>query len=180
MELRLLYWIQSWRTGVLDIFFKYFTIMGDHGEIWIALILFFACFKKTRKVAFIALLALMCELIIVSFIMKPLVMRPRPFITYPMELLIKPPHGSSFPSGHTASSIAVAFVFYFNKVRYRKLIMVTALLMSFSRLYLFVHYPSDILFGFFTGVAIAMLLHRYQDEIVKLFKSVYRKARSSF
>ncbi|NLL74402.1 MAG: phosphatase PAP2 family protein [Erysipelothrix sp.] len=176
MDVKVLFWIQSLRIPFLDYFFKYFTVLGNHGEIWFAMIFIFACFKKTRRAAYLAFIALAIELLIVSVIMKPMIMRPRPFITYDtVELLIKAPGGSSFPSGHAASSIAVAFVFYFNKVKFRKVIMVLALLMAFSRVYLFVHYPSDVLFGFFTGVAIAMLLKLYQDQIIEKTKVIYRK-----
>lgn len=178
MDIRIIFWIQSLRNPFLDFFFKHYTALGDHAEIWFAIIFVLACFKRTRRAAYIALIALALEGILVSLIMKPIIMRPRPFITFPeVELLIPTPRGSSFPSGHAASSIAVAFVLYFNKVKFRKVIMVLALLMAFSRVYLFVHYPSDVLFGFFTGVGIAMLLRNYQDEIVLKTKEVYRRVR---
>lgn len=175
MDVRLLFWVQQFRNPFLDFFFKYLTMMGNHAELWFFIIFVLACFKKTRRAAYLALIALVIEVIIVSVIMKPLIMRPRPFMTYPYDLIIAPPSGSSFPSGHAASSIAVAFVLYFNKVKFRKVIMALGVLMAVSRVYLFVHYPSDVLFGFFTGVGIAMLLRKNQDPIIMQTKKIYKR-----
>lgn len=166
MELNLLLELQNLRTALLDIFFVHFTALGNHGELWIGLCVFLMIFKRTRKVAFVALILLAIEYILVDYGIKLLFARPRPFMEYPMELLIKTPSGYSFPSGHTASSFTVAGFLFMNKVKGRWIILLLAVLMAFSRLYLFVHYPSDILAGLVLGLLIAFAGYR----IMKAFE----------
>ncbi|MCF0147579.1 MAG: phosphatase PAP2 family protein, partial [Clostridium sp.] len=124
------------------------TSLGDRGLIWIAMALILLAIKKYRKIGIILLIALLITSLIGEGIIKNIVQRPRAFLSYPdIRLLINPPESFSFPSGHTASSFAAAFVLshYFKKWNF--LFYFLAILIAFSRLYLFVHYPSDIIFG---------------------------------
>ena len=136
------------------------------------------CFKKTRRGGFLGLVALAIEGILVMIVLKPMFERPRPYVLYNVPILIDPPLGSSFPSGHAAASFAVAFVLYFNRVPFRKTILVLAGLIAYSRLYLYVHYPSDILFGVFIALIIAILIRLYQDQIIGFTKKIYRWTKS--
>lgn len=179
MDIWLLNWLQQFSNDFLDNFFVFYTRLSDHGEIWIFICVLFLLSKKTRKAGFMGLLALLIEAILISFVLKPIFSRPRPYVTYGVDILIPPPLGTSFPSGHAAASFAVAFMLYFNRVPYRKTIIVLAGLMAYSRLYLYVHYPSDILFGIFTALAIAILLRIYQDKIISLTKRTYYKIKRS-
>lgn len=166
MELMLLDLIQKLRTPLLDSFFAFLTTMGNHGEIWFVFIIAAFLKKETRKIGYLAIFALIIEVILVSGIIKPIVMRPRPFIANPaVQLIVDAPKGASFPSGHAASSFAVAMVFYFSKFKLRKTMLSVAILMAASRLYVYVHYPSDILVGALIGTCIAYVLVRYQDAI---------------
>ena len=180
MDIAILNWLQNFTHPILDTFFMYFTRLGDHGELWIAICLIFMAKRKTRRAGFLGLVALLIEAVLVAVVLKPLFDRPRPYVTYDFPILIPSPSGSSFPSGHTASSFAVAFVLYFNRVPLRKTIIVLAGLMSYSRLYLYVHYPSDVLFGVFTALAIAILLKIYQDRIILATKRSYYFFRDHF
>lgn len=165
MEIRFLKWLQTIRTPFLDSFFKIYTKLGDHGELWFLLILFFIFIKKDRKTGILAAFSLAIEIVLISLVLKPIFSRPRPFLKEAIDLLIKIPHGSSFPSGHSASSFAVAGFLFFEKVRFRWLYIFLATLMAFSRLYLFVHYPSDVLVGSFIGLFIAYGVFKKQDHI---------------
>ena len=177
MDMTILNFLQQFTHPILDAFFVFFTRIGDYGELWIFICLLFMLKKNTRRAGFLGIVALIIEAILVMVVLKPMFDRPRPYIVNDFPILIPTPSGSSFPSGHTAASFAVAFVLYFNKVPYRKTIMVLAGLMAYSRLYLYVHYPSDILFGIFVALLIAILLKIYQDNIIRFTKNFYYKIK---
>lgn len=135
------------------------TTLGDKGFIWILLSTGLLISKKTRRIGMIALLALFGSLIINNGILKNLVARVRPYDVVPGLIRLIPKQTDfSFPSGHTASSFAAA------SVMFRKLprkfgipVVVLAVLIGFSRLYLGVHYPTDVLFGALSGILIGYL-----------------------
>lgn len=158
MEKTILDFIQTLRNPLLDDFFKFYTSLGDIGQIWFVIMILTAFNKKTRMVAIVALIALVSEFLFVDMFLKRIFMRPRPFETYAVDIIIGIPHGSSFPSGHSGSSFAVAGVYLFTKHKWRHLMIGLASLMAFSRLYLYVHYPSDVIAGSFIGLAIAFIL----------------------
>lgn len=172
MELSILNWIQTLRTPMLDRFSALFTSLGDHGEIWFIILLILFVMKKTRKVAILGLIAISVEVVLISGIIKPIVMRPRPFYANPVDLIISVPRGSSFPSGHAASSFAVAMILYFNNIKYKPIYISLAILMAFSRLYAYVHYPSDVLVGTLLGIFIAYEVTKYQDVLFKIMNSI--------
>ncbi|SFW47136.1 phosphatase PAP2 family protein [Selenomonas ruminantium] len=141
----------DWLTDII----RAITLMGDNGLIWLVLLLLLLIYPKTRKLGMVAGLSfLLC--VGVAEVIKNLVMRPRPFLTI-AELvpLVKPPQSYSFPSVHTVSSFSVAWILLWSQegkaVRYT--VFAFALLMAFSRLYVGVHYPSDVL----TGMLLAFL-----------------------
>lgn len=159
MEMKILDLIQKLRIPPLDTFFTIFTRVGDHGEIWLAIFLVLLFTKKYRRVAIFALVAMAVELLMVEGLIKNIFERPRPFLLNEnIQLLIKAPHGYSFPSGHTASSFAFASVLFLNRVPFRKTIMTLAALMGFSRLYLYVHYPTDVIAGALLGILIGWVV----------------------
>jgi undecaprenyl-diphosphatase len=128
------------------------TNLGDGGILWIALALGLIVRKKYRKSGFMILIAIMLGAIFGELIIKNIVQRARPFTHFPgMELLINKPNSYSFPSGHTTASFASAGILSYCFRKYTVAFYILAALIAFSRLYLYVHYPSDILGGIVLG-----------------------------
>ena len=146
----------------LDKIFTFITHLGDEGILWIALALILMCFRKTRKIGIVMGMALIFGLLFGNLTLKNIFQRPRPFDTPGAlldgdSLLIPRPGEYSFPSGHTTSSFAAAFgIFFFHK-KWCIPALVIAALIAFSRLYVYVHFPSDILGGTLLGFACALL-----------------------
>ena len=154
---------------VMDKIMIFITTLGDKGILWIIIGIILLSMKKYRKVGFILLIALLVNALIGEGILKNIVQRPRAFITYPdISIIINPPTSFSFPSGHTASSFAAAVVLghYFKKWSF--LFYFLATLIAFSRLYLFVHYPSDIIVGIALGTICGLLTIKLLDKTIKL------------
>ena len=103
-------------------------------------------------------LALVCGLIVCNLTLKPLVARIRPYDMRPIDnMLTEPMHDFSFPSGHTIASFEAAIVLLIRNKRFGIPATVLAAVISFSRLYLYVHYPTDVLFGAALGALFACL-----------------------
>ena len=148
---------ESLSCPFMDSLMKIITFFGNAGWFWIALGLSLTCFKKTRKMGVTLCLALLINLIVCNLTLKPLVARIRPFdFAEGIELIIARPSDFSFPSGHTSASFAgAAAVFAYDK-KYGSLVLAFASLIAFSRLYLYVHFPSDVLAGALVGAACAV------------------------
>lgn len=129
------------------------THLGDGGYFWIAIILLLLVFKKTRKYGVAMAIAMLMNLVLCNLTLKPLIARPRPFALREVTLLIPQPGEHSFPSGHTASSFAAAGALLFMGAKGRIPALIMALLIGLSRLYLYVHYPTDVLGGILLGLA---------------------------
>ncbi|MCH3950632.1 MAG: phosphatase PAP2 family protein [Acidaminococcus sp.] len=163
----ILLWIhETLRTDIGTHFWEEVTDLGNVGLMWILLSVSLCLFKKTRLVGLSALAAFVIDAFLTNGVLKHWMARPRPFITYEDIMpLIPPPTDFSFPSGHTTSSFAVAFVFF--ELLPKKLsipALLVAAAIAFSRLYLGVHYPTDVLAGMFIGYIvsrIAIFLVRY-------------------
>ncbi len=151
----ILLWIQEhvraeWLTPIV----KVVTKLGSIGFIWIILCLFLLCFRKTRKAGVAGLLALVLSLLINNVILKRLVARTRPYeVIAGLELLTKKATDFSFPSGHSASSFATAAAVCSTQKgsRWRWLVLIGAVCMAFTRLYIGIHYPSDVICGAISG-----------------------------
>jgi len=174
IDMNLLYFIQNHlRNKQFDILMPFFTYLGDKGLIWIIISLILISIKKYRKEGIVLLSALVLATILGEGFLKHLVKRPRPFLeVQSIKLLISKPSSYSFPSGHTTSSFAAAGVlgYYFKK--YKVYFFTLAILIAFSRLYLFVHYPSDVLAGIIlgllsSGVVLKMFNKRKVDNYEK-------------
>ena len=139
------------RNDFFDTFFVFITKLGDEGYVWIALAILLLFRKDTRKYGVMVAIGLLLCLFVNNNALKPLVARSRPCWVNPIELLIPMPRGYSFPSGHTCSSMASAYVLNKWNPKYGKYFYVLAILIAFSRLYLYVHYPTDVLAGIVVG-----------------------------
>lgn len=158
IDLKILDLIQRYFTcGFMDTIMPVITFLGNAGLIWIAAAVICIAAKKYRKTG----IGLACGLagsgLICNLILKNLFARERPFsINETVTLLINAPQDYSFPSGHTTSSFAAAAVIMHNDKRLGTAAYILASLIAFSRLYLYVHYPSDVLAGVLLGTAIGV------------------------
>ena len=159
----ILLWLQeTLRGGVLDAPLKLLTTLGNAGILWIALSAVMLCFPKTRRAGLLALAAMGICYLFNDVLIKGLAARPRPFVTVP-ELwpMVAPPGSWSFPSGHTCSSFAAAGIWLRTLERgwMKAAALILAALMGFSRLFVGVHYPSDVLAGMCVGLLGSQLIY---------------------
>lgn len=158
------------RGPILTPFNIVVTKLGDGGMIWIGIAVILLFPKKTRKIGCMVILSLMGSLLINNLFLKNLVGRTRPYdIIGNLIPLIEKPTDYAFPSGHTASSFAAAGILY-RKLprRFGIPAVILAALIGLSRLYLGVHYPSDVLCGAISGIGIS-----YAAEIAVNQLSIY-------
>ncbi len=156
-----LVWIaEHLRCALLDPFMTIYTQLGNTGMLFIALGLVMLCFKQTRRVGISALCAMLIGLIVVNFTIKPLVARDRPWLVIEgFSNLVTEGDPNSFPSGHTNAAFAFAVgVCAAGAKRWMKLAAVcAAVVMGLSRLYVGVHFPSDVLAGAVIGSLCGLL-----------------------
>lgn len=177
VEFSILDFIQNqFRTSFGDFVMPLISKLGNGGIIWLVLSGLLCVFPKYRKAGVTMLTALALDVLLCNVMLKPLVGRMRPFtVNTGMELLINAPKDFSFPSGHTAASFAAAFALLFVKNKLWIPSMILASLIAFSRLYLYVHYPTDvlagILLGLIVGVAANVICRLAEPHIRKIIKS---------
>ena len=163
-DLPILEWIQAnLQCGFLDFIMPIITLFGEGGIFWIAWAVILLIIPKTRKIGLSMIIALLLGLLVCNLTLKPLVARVRPYDLQEQDfgvyinLLINRQSDFSFPSGHTIASFEAAVVLlkYSKKMGIPALIL--AILVSFSRLYLYVHYPSDVLVSVVLGTIFAFI-----------------------
>lgn len=158
-------------SGILDVVMPVITKLGNGGMIWIALAIVLLITRRYRWAGAAMLLALALDVVISNMILKPLVARIRPCdVNTTIQLLIARPTDYSFPSGHTAASFAATSALYFSRQKFWKPALVLAVLIAFSRLYLYVHYPTDILAGVMIGIIVGYLGFRTAAFFENLWK----------
>ena len=171
-EFTFLYFLQELHNPVLDKIMVLITSLGNDGVLWIGLAIGMLFFKKYRKCAISIGIALVLKELLGNMILKELIMRDRPcWIDPTVELLVKSPSSYSFPSGHTFDAFAASFTLFLNHKKEGIIAMVVAILIAFSRMYVFVHFPTDILGGMILGIGVAVLtyfiVHRWWPMFVK-------------
>ena len=175
----------DWLTPIM----KLITYMGEAGIFWIILCLVLIIFRKTRRLGIICSLSLLFTFIICNLILKPTVDRVRPWVTFQMvNAMLPPPGDASFPSGHSANSMGPAWALFLATMpvktgagrsydgvrclgwkgegasprmmhRIGIAAVVLAILIGISRLYLGMHYPSDVVCGLLIGVIVATVVY---------------------
>ena len=163
-DLPILDWIaEHLQCAFLDTLMPLITLLGDAGIFWIAIAVILLFFRKTRKIGLSMGAALLLGVVVCNLIMKPAFARIRPF-DYQLEhfgktikLLVATPHDFSFPSGHTIASFEAATAIAIHNKKWGIPALVLACLIAFSRLYLYVHYPTDVIVSVVLGIGFAFL-----------------------
>lgn len=144
---------------ILDKVMVMITSLGDNGVIWIIIACLLIASKKYRNVGLMTLGALLLSSILGDVVLKNIFHRIRPSAAIPSaQLLIAKPMSYSFPSGHAASSFAAAGVLSRYLKNYSLGTFAIACLIAFSRIYLFVHYPTDVLAGIVLGLLCSRII----------------------
>ncbi len=153
MELEFLYALQEWHAPILDKLMIMITTLGNGGVFWICLGVVLAIVPKTRKCGVCMLISMALTFVLGNLILKNVVARPRPFtVATDIVLKIPKPGEYSFPSGHTMNSFTASTTIFMFYKKPGVVALALAVLIAFSRMYLFVHYPTDILAGMVLGI----------------------------
>ena len=168
MELDILYALQLLHNSALDkvMITVFNSIVGSLGQLWIVVGAVLLIHPKTRKCGAAVLLSYAVSFPIGNEWLKDLIARPRPCaVDETVSLIVKRPSSFSCPSVHTylAFSSAMAICHYFKKARIG--VFAFAAMVGFSRMYFFVHYPTDVLFGAALGIATALTVCRILDKV---------------
>ena len=162
-DLPVLDWIQAnMQSGFMDKFMPFITVFGDAGIFWMICAALMLIFPKTRRIGLGMALAMVMGLVVCNMTLKPLVARIRPYdlqaeLGVTIKLLCEAQHDFAFPSGHTIASFEAAVVILKNSKKMGIPAMILAVLISFSRLYLYVHYPTDVLASIILGTIFALI-----------------------
>lgn len=179
----ILIWIQeNLRNDLLTPVVTFITHLGDHGYLWIGLLLILLCIPKTRKAGVIGAAALLLTFIVNNLFIKNLVARTRPYMVVEgLTILIERPGEFSFPSGHTANSMCVGAILWMisqqcGRLKDEKLyfpkaggwfFLVLSVLIGLSRLYVGVHYPTDVLGGALIAILDAWIVFTIYKKLLK-------------
>ena len=171
LEGAVLLWLQGYLRGPApDAFFVFYTTLGNMGLCWLVLSVGMLCAPKTRKAGFAGLLALLMGFLCTNVLLKPLVCRTRPWLVVEgLTALVVEHDPHSFPSGHTCAAFAAVLAWrpHLSK-RWGDIALVCAVLMGFSRLYVGVHFPTDVLCGALIGVLSGWLAHKSEKRLSHL------------
>ena len=160
----------------LDFLMPKITMLGNSGAIWLLTAGGLLCTKKYRKQGAFLLMGLLVGAIVGNVFLKNMVARPRPCWLDPsVQLLIAVPKDYSFPSGHTLASVISATILTAMKVKFGAAAVWLAALIGFSRLYLYVHFPSDVLTAAALGLGIGLLVVRCGGRAEKLLRGHWPK-----
>lgn len=182
-DLSVFQWIQSIQNGFLDALMVGVTTLGNAGAVFIVLGFVLLFTKKYRKAGLAVLVALIVMLLCNDLFLKEFFARLRPFnlyesnpekyavwgAEYVFPSLISEPTSYSFPSGHTASAFAAATALLWHSRKWGIPTMIFAAVMGFSRIYVQVHYCSDVLGGIVSGALcglVAVVIVRFLFPVV--------------
>lgn len=159
------------RTALLDQIMSFFSAIGNMGFFWLLTAVLLLLTSKYRQAGFVMLLCLAMGFVVCNLVLKNSVQRIRPFIAVEgLEHLmgkLADADSWSFPSGHTCSSFAAAYALARGLGKKGALFYIPAVMISFSRLYIGVHYPSDVLAGAVIGTVISILVYAVFNRLVK-------------
>lgn len=174
-------WIQdNLRCGFLDFVMPGITSLGNYGIFWILTAVALLFTKKFRKCGIMMLVGLIIGVLIGNLCLKPLIARDRPCWLDPsVQTLIPIETDFSFPSGHTLASVISAVVLTLNDRRFALAAIPLAVLIAFSRLYLYMHFPTDVFAAIILGIVIAFAAYWIVNKLCPLLADKLRKRRGS-
>lgn len=168
MEFEILYAIQKIHNDFLNPIMIGVSALGNGGIIWILTAFVFLFFKKTRQCGILMLISMAVCYLMGNMLLKNLIRRPRPCqMDISVPLLIPMPGEYSFPSGHTLHGFTAATTIFLHNKKAGIAALLLAAVIAFSRMYLFVHFPTDILGGMILGVLVAVMVYKTADKISK-------------
>lgn len=175
MELKVLQWVNEHlhSSDFVNYLFKYITIIG--GWIWLMLAIAFLFSSRTRLTGVVLIVGFSASLIISHFVLKSIIQVPRPFendssfIHFLSYMQIDPPDSSSFPSVHAATSFCCAIIIAHGFEK-RWWPFFAAILISFSRIFLLLHYLSDVLGGAFVGTVVGLFAIYFTNLFIRCVK----------
>lgn len=179
---------------VLDVIMKYITLLGEGGVIWIILAVGLICTKRYRKCGIAMGAALIIMVIFNDAILKNLICRPRPFNLYdsnpelfPMwkdfndaifPNIVSRPTSYSFPSGHSSSSFAAMLPLLKEDKRLGIPALILAILIAFSRVYVHVHYATDVIVGALVGILYALVAMAIVKKLYPIVEAKIKESRA--
>ena len=176
-ELDFLHFLQGIHNPILDKIMVCITNLGVNGLVILLILIGLAVFPRSRKIGVTALAAFLIAYSIVNIGLKPFINRCRPCWLEPsVKLLINTPHSFSFPSGHSNSFFAIAGAVFLRNKKIGIPCLAVASLVAFSRLYLFVHWPTDVLGGMVTGLFGAVISY----VIIEFFSKTLGKIKLGY
>ena len=180
-EISLLNWFQNIHTSFGDKFWGIITLFGAKGLFWVVLSLVILLTVKDKRVGWTMVGALFIDVLLCNVILKNVVQRNRPFWIFPDIPLVDGvavPDDYSFPSGHTGASFAAATALFARNKKWGVPAFVLAALICISRMYLFVHFPTDVLagvvIGVFAGICSFFIVNAfYKDKDLKKYMPIF-------
>lgn len=156
-----LHWIRhNMSCAFFDSLFLTCSRIGDFGAVWIVSAILLLCGKKYRKTGILLLIALALGFLIGNVLLKNVIARDRPCWLEPgVPLLIATPKDYSFPSGHALASFIGATVLTLANRKFALFSVPLSVLIAFSRLYLYVHFPTDLFASLAIGISIGVFVH---------------------
>lgn len=154
------------KNKYLDKIMPVITSLGNLGVVWLAIAVILLFAEENKSIGEVVILTMIFSTIVGEGIIKHLVRRVRPCNQKNNStLLIVKPISYSFPSGHTLSSFAAAQVLSIYFINYKIIFITIALLIALSRMYLYVHYPTDVIAGMLIGILCSKLIFIILQEI---------------
>jgi undecaprenyl-diphosphatase len=153
-------WVVAHRVAALDVVMWTLSVVGRGGMVWLGLAAVLAMRRRRLAVFTSMLLAILLASALADNAFKPLFHRERPFVAMPGDVIGSRPEGASFPSGHSANAFAGAFVLSRIAAPARLVWWTLAAVIAYSRVYLGVHYPLDVIVGALVGVGCGILAMR--------------------
>ncbi len=188
-DLPILDWIQTnCQSELMDTIMPLITLLGDAGIFWIVCAVILLFFPKTRRIGIGMGIAMILGLLVCNATLKPLIARIRPY-DYQIDilsknwtdfllagkLLVDTPHDFSFPSGHTIASFEACTVLMLGNWKLGIPATILAILIAFSRMYLYVHYPTDVIASVILGTIFGIIGYLISHKITISRKGKYVK-----